>query len=443
MQAIFKRIIVHLITLEARAVLHKYAPRIVAVTGSVGKTSTKDAVYAVLSRGTHVRKSEKSFNSEIGIPLTILGVPNAWNNPLRWLQNLFDGLILIVLPSPYPAWLVLEVGADRPGDISGLARWLPVDIAVITHVPEVPVHVEFFESPSALREEKASLIDALKVGGTLVTNGDDAHVVQFAQRAQAKGAAVVTYGLGTDAQVTATNIGILFEQETGGPGSPIGMQATLHLGGASAELHLPGAVGGYMLLPALAASAVGHVLGRSVPEILGGLGAFVPPPGRMHLLRGLKDTFIIDDTYNSSPTAAAGALETLALIAKHRGGRKHARRVAVLGDMMELGRHSVEEHRKVGTHAAKCVDLLLTVGFRSRDTAQGALDAGLPDSAILQYDNAQAAGSELQNLLQPGDVVLVKGSQSMRMEQAVEEIMLEPERARELLVRQEPEWKKR
>lgn len=123
--------------------VRKYKPRIVAVTGSVGKTSTKDAIFAVLADNQHVRKSDKSFNSEIGLPLTILGCPNAWNNPLRWLQNIFDGFLLLVLPSRYPAWLVLEVGADRPGDISGVAKWLPVDVAVITRLPEVPVHVEF------------------------------------------------------------------------------------------------------------------------------------------------------------------------------------------------------------------------------------------------------------------------------------------------------------
>ena len=145
MRTVFKNLVVAVITLEARAVLRKYKPKIVAITGSVGKTSTKDAIYAALARGGRVRKSEKSFNSEIGLPLTILGVPNAWHNPLRWLQNIVDGLFLLVLTVEYPEWLVLEVGADRPGDIRSLAAWLPVDIAVITRLPEIPVHVEFFD----------------------------------------------------------------------------------------------------------------------------------------------------------------------------------------------------------------------------------------------------------------------------------------------------------
>src|SRR6185437_9248398 len=163
MKDFFKKIIITLLTLEAQAVIKRYKPRIVAVTGSVGKTSAKDAIYEVLvaTSGARVRKSQKSFNSELGLPLTILGRPNAWNNPLGWLQNLFDGLLLIIRHSPYPEWLVLEVGADRPGDIKSVATWLPVEVAVITRLPEVPVHVEFFSSPEEVVEEKAALIDAL------------------------------------------------------------------------------------------------------------------------------------------------------------------------------------------------------------------------------------------------------------------------------------------
>ena len=154
-------------------VVAKYKPRIVAVTGSVGKTSTKDAIYAVLASRYHVRRSDKSFNSEIGLPLTILGVPNGWSNPLRWLGNLIDGVSLIFFRASYPEWLVLEVGADRPNDIRSVAQWLPVEVAVVTRLPEVPVHVEFFDSPEEVVEEKASLISALRPGGTLVLFDDD------------------------------------------------------------------------------------------------------------------------------------------------------------------------------------------------------------------------------------------------------------------------------
>jgi UDP-N-acetylmuramoyl-tripeptide--D-alanyl-D-alanine ligase len=193
-------------------------------------------------------------------------------------------------------------------------------------------------------------------------------------------------------------------------------------------------------LPALAAAAVGAALGKDIAVIAQGLRSYVPPPGRMHLLPGIKGTTIIDDTYNSSPAAVSAALDTLALIKENSGA---GRRIAVLGDMLELGRHSVDEHRKIGAQAAKQVDLLVTIGFRARDIAEGALDNGLDEKNILQYEDAHKAGDELAALVQEGDIVLVKGSQSMRMERTVKELMLEPERAGELLVRQDEEWIKR
>src|SRR3989338_10485905 len=127
----FKKSVVLILTLEARLVLARYKPKIVAVTGSMGKTTTKDAVYAALAGSLHVRKSEKSFNSELGVPLTILGLENAWKNPLQWGINIMRGLWLIIRKLKYPEWLVVEVGADRPGGIRRLAKRLRPDIAGI------------------------------------------------------------------------------------------------------------------------------------------------------------------------------------------------------------------------------------------------------------------------------------------------------------------------
>jgi UDP-N-acetylmuramoyl-tripeptide--D-alanyl-D-alanine ligase len=168
MKNFFKKIVTFIIEAQARAILKKYRPTIIAVTGSVGKTSTKDAIYTVLERTGFVRKSDKSFNSEIGVPLTILGVPNGWSNPFIWLQNITHGLELIFLKSDYPKTLIIEVGADHPGDIKRVASWLRPDIAVITTVSKIPVHVEFFPSRKALLDEKLALARAVKSEGTLI-----------------------------------------------------------------------------------------------------------------------------------------------------------------------------------------------------------------------------------------------------------------------------------
>lgn len=435
MKTLFKKLIVKLLMLEARAVLRKYKPKIVAVTGSVGKTSAKDAIFSVLAGSAHVRKSQKSFNSEIGLPLTILGVPNAWSNPLRWLQNFADGLLLLVWPTKYPEWLVLEAGADRPGDIKGLSKWLQVDVAVITRLPDVPVHVEYFDSPEEVIEEKASLINALKPGGTLVLYAGDKEVEVIRPRAGKH--PVLTFGLVPDANVRIDKTTFLYEK--GKESWPIGMSAQMVVDDTSAPIEVVGAIGAHSLLPALAGAAVGKALNIPLEQIVKALSHYEPPVGRMHLVWGIKNTLIVDDTYNSSPAAAIAALDALRMVGTHVGTRT----IAALSDMLELGKHSGTEHKKVGAHAAKTCDLLLTVGLRARDIAQGALDAGMADAAILQFESAEQAAKELQNILRERDVVLVKGSQSMRMEKVVEEVMAEPEHAAELLVRQDEEWKKR
>ena len=436
MQSFLKKSVATLLRLEARLVLRKYKPHIVAITGSVGKTSTKDAIYAVVAAGAYTRKSEKSFNSEIGLPLTVLGQPNAWHNPLRWVENFFGGLSLWLWRKRYPEWLVLEVGADRPGDIRSLASWLSVDVAVITRLPEVPVHVEFFDSAAQLKEEKASLIRALKSDGALVLYADDPEVVALRHRAPA--ARVVTFGFSDAADVRAHDVQIIFANQ-GERSWPAGMQAQITMGGKTGALQVQGAIGAHALLPALAAAGVGYALGRDWDQILEALKGYEPPHGRMHLVYGEKDTLIIDDTYNSSPAAVEAAFEALALLPK----APRTRKIAVMGDMLELGRQSVEEHRKVGAHAAKIVDMLITVGFRARDIAQGALDNGLADGKIFQFESAERVGKELEGMLKAGDTILIKGSQSIRMEKIVEELMMYPEQAVNELVRQDAEWKKR
>ncbi len=442
MKAFLKKGVVAILTLEARAVVRKYKPRIVAITGSVGKTSTKDAVYAVLAQSFHVRRSDKSFNSEVGLPLTILGCPNAWNNPIRWLQNILDGLLLILFPTKYPEWLVLEIGADRPGDIRAVAKWLPVDIAVITHLPEMPVHVEYFNSPTDVVEEKASIINALKQNSTLVLYADDERTRSLASRAKEHDARVITFGISEKADVRGGDFAPIFEKEKMPNDGvemikhPVGMRATIIADSTSEQLEIIGTIGKHQFISLFAAAAVGIALQKKLPVIVGALRGYVPPRGRMRLIPGIKQTLIIDDTYNASPAAVAAALDTLPLI-------QAKRKIVVLGDMLELGKYSVEEHRKVGMQIAKVVDLLLTVGFRAHDIASGALDEGLADAKIMQYEDSQEAGNELQTMLEPGDCVLVKGSQSMRMEKVVKEIMAEPEKAGDLLVRQEVEWEKR
>lgn len=425
-----KALVVWLLTWEARLVLMRHRPKIIAVTGSVGKTTTKDAIYAALSESVHCRKSAKSFNSDIGVPLTILALENGWNDPIKWIVNLCQGL-LVPFARSYPKWLVLEVGADRPGDIKRIAKWLRPDIAVITGVPDIPVHVEYFNSPGEVLKEKRALADYLKPGGTLVLNCDEPRMRML--QTSFRGT-VVTYGLEAFNAYAALDAAVLYDDR----GAPVGMQCRIVRKGGSIHVAVHGALGRPRIYAATAAVAVAELVGIAPDVAVRGVAAWEPPPGRVRIIKGLKGSIIIDDTYNSSPAAALAALDTLKDV---RGTRK----IAVLGDMLELGRYSAEAHKQVGRRATECADLLRTVGFRSRAIAEAALDAGMPESSIMQYEmnEADRAGKELESMLKEGDIVLVKGSQSMRMERTVLEIMAEPLRAEELLVRMDAEWKER
>ncbi len=422
-----KRVVVWLLTLEARAVLLRHKPKIIAITGSVGKTTTKDVIYAVLTETLHVRKSEKSLNSDIGVPLTILGLENAWKNPLLWALNLIRGLSILIQKNSYPAWLVLEVGADRPGDIRKIARWLKPDIVVITGVPEIPVHVEFFRTPLELAQEKRALAEHMKEEGRLILNGDDARMVEMCAEFKE---VTITYGFDNKNDWYASHSVIGYEKKR-----PTGVRFKANHRGLAIPVSVFGALGRPRVHAALAAFAVADVVGVDAASVAPALSRWVPPPGRMRVIKGVNGSTIIDDTYNSSPAAALSAINTLKEV-------RASRKIAILGDMLELGKYAAEAHKTIGVNAAQSADQLFTVGFRSRATGEAALDAGMLDGNIREYEQNESrrAGEELAKELQEGDVVLVKGSQSMRMERAVERLMAEPEKAVELLVRQEPEW---
>ena len=426
MKNFLKQIVVSILTAEARLLLWRHSPTIVAITGSVGKTSTKDAIYDAIKHTVPARKSQKSFNSEIGIPLTILGLRNGCNSPILWFWNIIDGAFTAIFSRKYPVVLVLETGVDTPGDMCRLTNWLTPDVVVLTRLPDVPVHVEYFNSPEAVIEEKMLLVRSLKDNGVLIYNHDDVLIKKQLPSVRQKAIGYSRYGAST---VTAGEEQIYYHHE-----KPAGINFFVTNEQEKYELSIADVVGTQHLYAVSAALTVALHLGITASAAIEGLRAFVPPPGRMRVLAGIKDTTIIDDSYNSSPIAVEHALDTVTKI-------KHAkRRIAVLGDMLELGKYSTAEHERIGQQVAKTCDVLFTVGVRARGFALGAQTAGLDESVIFQYEHADRAGRELQNYLKTGDLVLVKGSQGIRTENIVKEIMNEPECAQKWLVRQDKEW---
>ncbi|MBI2039134.1 MAG: UDP-N-acetylmuramoyl-tripeptide--D-alanyl-D-alanine ligase [Candidatus Niyogibacteria bacterium] len=428
---ILKHIIVAILTLEAKLILKKYQPRIVAVTGSVGKTSTKEAIFCVLARKFNARRSEKSFNSELGVPLAVIGAPNAWYSVFGWLANIFAGLKLLVLRRPYPDILILELGADRQGDIARLADWVRPDIAVITPIGEVPVHVEFFAGPEDVAQEKAKLAEALTAKGTAVLNGDDLTVLEMRDKTTAK---VITVGFGEDSMMRASEYKLV--ARTGGSpagGHPDGITFKADYEGSSVPVRLHDVFGKQIVYAALSALGVGVAMGMNLIEAAEALSTYAAPAGRLKLIKGEKETWILDDTYNASPLAAHAALDVL----KDFPAR---RKLAVLGDMLELGKFTIEAHRAMADHAKECADIVFTVGPRAKFIADELSAHGFDAEKLQRFSSAEEAGHALEKIIQPGDLILVKGSQSMRMERIVEEIMADPAEKEKLLVRQEPEW---
>ncbi len=421
-----RRCIVFLITLEAKAVLKKYHPQIILVTGSVGKTSTKDAVYTALAGSFFVRRSEKSFNSDVGVPLTILGVPNGWSNPLRWARNLVEGALLIIMRAPYPKWLILEVGADRPGDITKSLSWLTPGIVIATRFPEISVHVEFYDSPEDVVKEELAPAGWLQEEGVFIVNADDERGAQAITRASVRR---ITYGFGTDASVKASRYHVHSQTK-----APLGISFDAEYAGVRAHVSLSGVVGEQHVYPILAGLSAAVALGVPLTKAAEAFTKHETPLGRMRLIPGMHGSVIIDDSYNSSPAAAEEALSALSDIP--RSGK----RIAILADMLELGTFSVSEHHRIGMLVPASADVLVTVGVRARDIARGARESGMNPDAIFECERGADAASRIVSLIEPGDVVLVKGSQSMRMERIVKSLMAEPAKAKELLVRQDPDW---
>lgn len=424
-----KKIVQKILYALAHAVLKKYKPGVVGITGSMGKTSTKEAVFAVLSSKFHVRQNLKNYNNEIGLPLSILGSESGFKSVFKWLGVIFRGIKLILFRDvDYPQILVLEMGADHPGDIKYLTTLAPCRVGVVTGIG--PAHLEFFESIDKIIKEKRIVVSHLNQEGFAILNRDDEKVYEMREKTRAK---VITYGFGSDADVRAQEDGII------GSGVEIkGVNFKLSYAGSVVPIFIPGVLGKQHIYAALAGAAVGISYGMNLVGIAESLKNYRAPKGRMNLIAGIKRTLIIDDTYNASPIPTTVAMEVLHSFTLPAEDDK---KFAVLGDMLELGSFSEEGHKQVGRAVvANEIDYLITVGERSRDIVRAALEAGMNEDRVFNFPTPEEAGLFVQNKIKQGDVILIKGSQGMRMEKVVKELMAEPLMASELLVRQDPEW---
>jgi UDP-N-acetylmuramoyl-tripeptide--D-alanyl-D-alanine ligase len=354
----------------------RFDPLVVGVTGSYAKTSTKEAIVAVLESSLPTLGSEGNQNNEIGLPLTLLRL------------------------GPEHRAAVLEMGMYAGGEIADLARLARPRVGVVTAV--AGVHLSRMGSLAAIENAKAELVEALPSDGVAVLNQDDRRVRRMAERTAAR---VLGYGFSADADVAASDVV---------SAGLAGMRFTLRLPGpAGRPTRLPASIpslGRLSVHNALAAAAVGVAAGIAGPDIVAALarGWAAPHRGEVHRLGRLS---VIDDAYNASPPSVVAALDLLAGLP--------GRRVAVLGEMLELGNGSAAGHRDVGTAAAATCDLLVVVGPGAHLIAVGARDAGLDPSRVVEVRDREAALDLLRARLQPGDVVLVKASRGIELDRLV------------------------
>jgi UDP-N-acetylmuramoyl-tripeptide--D-alanyl-D-alanine ligase len=357
----------------ARHVRREATLPIVGVTGSVGKTTTKDMTAHLLATRGPVLKTEGNLNNRYGLPLTLLRL------------------------RPEHTAVILEMGMSAPGEIRALSTLAAPDVATITRV--APVHLEFFPSVDAIAEAKAEILHGLRRGGTAVLNGDDPRVRSIGERFHGR---VVWFGGDRRFDVSAESW----------RGTAAGMRFDMQLAGQTVDVALP-LTGPHFVSNFLAAAAAALVLGISPGTMVEAATSLRPAPHRGEVRRLGGEVRVLDDCYNSSPEALEAAVVALSLVP----GR---RRVAVLGDMLELGPAGAALHRAAGRFLAGRVDAVVGVGPLAKEILEGAREAGFPPGSLHHFATAGEATEALPDLVRPGDAVLVKASRGVKLEAAVD-----------------------
>ncbi|MDA3840185.1 MAG: Mur ligase family protein [Patescibacteria group bacterium] len=424
-----RKILQFILKIIAKLVLKKYKPKIIGVTGSVGKTTTKEAVFTVLSKKYRVGKSLKNYNNEIGLPLSILGFESPGKNILSWFFLFLEGFRMLTKKDKfYPEILVLEMGVDRPGDMDYLNKILKCDIGVITNVGMS--HIEYFGTIDKIKREKAKIITNLNKKGLAVINYDNEKSREIISLSKEK---VISYGFDERADVRAEELRFKFDNKNSGFS---GINFKLRYKGSVVPVFMNGSIGYHLVYASLVASIVGREFGMNLLEISEALRDFKSPKGRLNILEGINDSVLIDDTYNSSPQSSLKAIETLSEIESEEG-----RKIVILGDMLELGDESDEEHYKIGWNIAKYkIDTLLCVGEFAKNICSGALKGKMNKTQVFHFESQKDLVEHVESKIEEGDLVLVKGSQGARMEKIVKILLKNKEQSTEFLVRQDEDW---
>lgn len=416
MRTFFKDAVFKLLIGFARIRIRRLRPFIIGISGSVGKTSTKEAVYHVLKSRFNVFRSKKSYNTEFGLPLAILGLESGFSSFWLWLKTVFLAGIKAYFGGANIQMMVLEMGTDKPGDMSVLLKIVQPQVGLITNIKGVHLGPGQFKDLEDIFNEKARLVESLPEKGIAILNIDDPYLLGIKDKLQCR---KLFYGVGEIADLRVVKLSSSLQ----------GLEFTLMYKDEVVDGKVA-LLGEFQIYVVLAAVAVAISQGFSLQEATDALADYTLPPGRMNLIPGIKDSTIIDSSYNSSPETLKEALDILKKIT--------ARRIAVIGNMNELGEYAENKHREIGRYVLDRADILVTVGDYAKLIMEEAVKSGFKSAQASHFDNTLEAAEFLKSMIKKGDAVLVKGSQNkMRLERVVKIIMKEPEKAGSLLVRQD------
>ena len=412
----------------AVAILKRHRPKIVGITGSVGKSSAKEAIFLVLKNNFKVRKNEENYNNEIGIPLTIIGAKTGGRNPFKWMLVFLKWIFWLISPWGYPKILILEMAIDRAGDMKYFMSFIPLEVGILTNISSS--HLEFFKNIKAIAKEKSILVKSVPANGVAILNTDNPFIREEMAGIKAK---IISYGFNENAEIKVTDVRFNYDEN----GNSRGLSFKLNYDKKIIPLRLPRIIAKHQLYAALVAVGVGEYFKVNMIEALADLEDFQSPLGRMNLIFGINESLIIDDTYNASPASTLAAIDTMDQI-------NAKRKILILGDMFELGEDSESGHTEVVKSVLEGkFDKLILVGSRMKKAAQNLLGSNSHIKSVLFFDNPNQAGKIIKNIIQKGDLILVKGSQGMRMEKVIEKIIPEIGNASKVLCRQSKAWKKK
>jgi len=391
-----------------KLILWRYKPLIIGVTGSVGKTSTKEAIYTVLKNKFRVERNVFNLNTEIGMPLTIIRGKDAKRNILFWFYNFFHTFWFFIFKTKkYPQILVLEMSEDAPGMIKYLVDLARPKIGVITTIGDPPVHLEYYKNANQLIEEIGYLPQNLTLDNSMILNADNALVLDFKDKTVAK---VLSYGFSEYSDVKVTDYKLINIDDL----KNIGMSFRLEASGSFVPVKIEGVFGKAQVYALAAAAAVGLSLDMNLVEISEAILDYKIVEGRTKFIPGIKDTWILDDSYNACPDSVRAVLDLLKEIPANR-------KIVVLGDMKELGINSKQAHIEIGRNIADVAKFFVAVG-EEMVFAKEIIDSEYSDIETFWFKDSKQAKKFIKEMMKKGDLVLVKGSHSMEMEKITEYI---------------------